>query len=157
MNHSDIRAGRIYTDGSTAVREVTRLSSLGAGDSEYVCVIYVEKAGLNRGRTNTMPIEAFARFAARTVKPSGMDEVVAGLGLAAYGLDGRTNEILRQSLPEDGTIKPVPEDAVRLEKLVGLGLATRIGRRLQASGYVVGAELLEAARRDARRTMPLAA
>lgn len=161
MNPIDIRSDRTYTDRCSTIRTVTKVTTQGAGDSEYIAVIYDEIAGLNRGRSGSMPITAFAAFAVQKLKPAEIPQAVLDLGLAAYGLDARTNQLIMESLQAEGRIVPDPEpdpsDMLRLEKMVGLGLGTRIGRRMAATGYVASAELLAAARRDQARLLDVAA
>lgn len=157
MNTIDIRDGRTYTDRKTTIRTVTRITTVGAGEGEHVAVLYDEIAGLNRGKSGSMPIETFAAFAAQKLKPGDIPAAILDLGLAAYGLDERTNDLVMASLESDGRITPEPGDMVRLEKMVGLGLATRIGRRMAATAYVASDEMLTAARRDQARPMDVAA
>lgn len=162
MNPIDIRNERTYTDRCSTIRTVTKITTLGAGDSEYVAVLYDEIAGLNRGRSGSMPITAFAAFAVQKLKPAEIPQAVIDLGLAAYGLDERTNQLIMGSIETDGHIAPGPDDdpradMLRLEKMVGFGLGTRIGRRMAATGYVASAELLDAARRDQARLLDAAA
>lgn len=148
MTPDDIRKGATYSDGATAIRTVDDIIETSDGGPRTT-VVYREHAGLNRGRVNTLPIETFAAFATETVAPERIAAARRALGLAAYPVDQRTRDLIQDAV--DGVVTPRgEEDAQRMEKLVGLGLATRAGPRLRAETYRVETRLLRASKTISR-------
>jgi len=146
MNPIQLRPGRTYTDGKTAVRTVERITTPRAGVDEQPAVIYRELAGRNRGMTHTMPAPLFARFAMAVVRPKEIDEACAALRLNAWPIDDQTHGLILRALQTGGTIPASDEHRTRLERMAGHRLATRIGTRTRPEGYAVSPALLEAAR-----------
>jgi len=149
MRTEDIRIDATYTDGATAVRTVTKITSVSSDGREIRAVMCREHAGINRNRLYSMPLDTFADFARDEVSPGAIDSAAEALGLAAYPIDQRTREMIETTT--DGRLRPSqPGDMTRLERLVGHGLARREGPRLHASSFLLKTEILAAAGRRAR-------
>ena len=151
MMKVQLRVGRTYTDGKTAVRTVERISEPRAGVDEQPSVIYRELAGRNRGMKHTMPAPLFAQFASELVRPKDIADACDALCLNAFPIDNESHNLVLDALHNDGVIPASAEHRTRLERMVGHRLATRIGSRLTAERYQVCQALLDAARNTFNR------
>lgn len=146
MKPEDILPGETYGDGATAIRTVKEIVMVDHEGEPRQCVLYHEHAGPSRGQVHSLPMETFTAFAVLAIAEHDIVAAEQSLGLNAYPVD---TEIARLIVETEGrTITPRNnDDAVRLERLVGLGLAVRKGPRLRARCFVIGDELAEAAKR----------
>lgn len=152
MNKSDIQAGRIYTDGNTAIREVLQISDTAGqrGSNVQPMVIYRELAGHNRGKEPSLTLDVFAAWARRELLTAAeQTEQEQTLGLHAFPLSAAERALLEKHLLIKGH-QPrfaIEDETHRahLERITARGFARRETPSRQTAAYILDPRLLTAA------------